>query len=148
MIPFAIKILTSPAFSLVTLLLGFLIGHRLSIGRDERQEFNNAAAFFREAFLPEITFLKHNVNIGNLGSSGDLSELLRFGYVHRHLKAFEIFRNYLSTKERTSIDKAWQKYCHHPDNPENLYFDQYSEKDMKIIALERIEGILKFAKHK
>jgi len=123
-----------------------------------RQEFNKAATDFRNAFLPEITFLKHNANIGNLGSSNDLSELLRFGYVHRHLKALEIFRNHLSTKDRTNIDKAWRKYCHRPDNSKILYFEQYSNKSadkirnneagLKKVALERIEAIIKFAEHR
>ncbi len=154
----AIEILTSPAFALVTLLFGFLIGHRLAIGRDKRNDFNKAATTFREAFLPELIFLKHNANIGNIGSSDDLSGLLGFGYIHRHLKALETFRNYLPTKERADIDKAWQKYCHHPDNPEIPYFQQYSNKstnstrnsevDLKKVVLERIEDIVKFAEHR
>ena len=43
MITIAIKILTNPFFSLITLLLGFLIGNRLAIGRDRRKEFNEVA---------------------------------------------------------------------------------------------------------
>ena len=155
MVTIAIKVFASPYFHFVTLLLGFLIGHRLNIGRDERQEFNNAAAFFRDAFLPEITFLKHNTNIGNLGSSDDLGELLRFGYIHRHLKAIEVFKSNLSIKKKASIDKAWKEYCCNPNKPDELYFEQYSakntgknEKEIRKLVLERIEEILKFAKHK
>ncbi len=154
----AIEILTSPAFPLITLFLGFLVGHRLSIGRDQRQEFNKAAAIFRDAFLPEITFLRHNANIGGLGSSNDLGELLRFGYIHRHLKALEIFKPYLLPKKRGDIDKAWQEYCCHPDNQNAPFFEQYSwkvankgkdyEKQLKILALNNIEKILEFAKPK
>ena len=40
MIDFFIGILTSPAFPIVTLLIGFLLGHYLTIGRDRRKEFN------------------------------------------------------------------------------------------------------------
>jgi hypothetical protein len=154
----AIEILTSPAFPLITLFLGFLVGHRLSIGRDQRQEFNKAAAIFRDAFLPEITFLRHNANIGGLGSSNDLDELLRFGYIHRHLKALEIFKPYLLPKKGEDIDKAWQEYCCHPDNQNVPFFEQYSwkvankgkdyEKQLKILALNNIEKILEFAKPK
>jgi hypothetical protein len=153
-----INILTSPAFPLITLLLGFLIGHRLSIGRDKRQEFNKAATIFREAFLPEITYLRHNANIGNLGSSTNLNELLFYGYVHRHLKALEIFKPNLSRKDRVGIDKAWKEYCCHPDNPKIPFFEKYSwmvankgkdyENELKTMALNRIENILKFAKTK
>lgn len=154
----AIEILTGPAFPLTTLLLGFLVGHRLSIGRDKRQEFNNAASLFRDAFLPEITFLKHNANIGSLGSSSDLGECLQFGYIHRHLKALEVFKPYLSPKNRIGIDRAWKEYCCHPDNPNIVFFEKYSwkvankgkdyEKQLKVIALDRVEKILGFAKPK
>ena len=137
----AIEIFTSPVFHLVTLLLGFLIGHRLAIGRDKRNDFNKAATIFREAFLPEIIFLRHNANITGSSSSNSVGESLSFGYLHRHLQAFEIFRCYLSAKERAGIDKAWQKYCYDANNWETLCFNKYSRK----VALERIEAILKFA---
>lgn len=123
-----------------------------------RQEFNKASTRFSNAFLPELIFLKHNAKISGCGSSNDLHEFLLAGYIHRHLEAIETFRSYLLTKERMDIDKAWQKYCHHPDNPEILYFEQYSIKstnkirnseiDLKKIALARIETIIKFAEHR
>ncbi len=138
----AIEFLTGPAFSLVTLLFGFLIGHRLAIGRDKRNEFSKAAATFRDAFLPEIIFLRHNANIPGSSASGDVGQKLSYGHLHRHLKAFEVFRDYLSTKKKAGLDKAWQKYCYNADNQKTLCFNQYSRK----VALERIEEILKFAK--
>lgn len=123
-----------------------------------RQEFNKASTKFRIAFLPELIFLKHNAKISGSASSNDLHEFLLAGYSHRHLEAIETYRSYLPTKERTDIDKAWQKYCHRPDNPEILYFEQYSNKstnsiqnskaDLKKVALERIEAIIKFAEHR
>lgn len=119
-------------------------------------EFNKAATRFQLAFYNELIFLKHNAIVGKMGSTDNLGECLFSGYVHRHLKAFEIFRNHLSVEDRAGIDKAWQKYCKHTDKPEMLYFEQYStknvskerEKELKDLALENIEGILKFAKHK
>jgi hypothetical protein len=119
-------------------------------------EFNKAAAEFRVAFLPEIIYLKHNAKITEAGSSTDLSEFLKYGYIHRHLKALETFKTYLSPQERTDIDKAWKEYCYNKDDPELLFFEQYftggvpkSEKETKqALALERIERILEFAKHK
>jgi hypothetical protein len=154
----AIEILTSPAFPLITLFLGFFVGHRLSIGRDQRQEFNKAAAIFRDAFLPEITFLRHNANIGSLGSGNDLCELLQFGYIDRHLKALEVFKPHLPPKKRKNINKAWQEYCCHQINSSIPFLEQYSwkvankgmdyEKQLKILALDRIEKILEFAESK
>ncbi len=87
---------------------------------------NNAATTFRDAFLPQLIFLKHNANIGNIGSTDELSGILQFGYIHYHLKAFEVFKNYLSAKERADIDKAWKQYCYNQDNPEILFLSNTS----------------------
>jgi hypothetical protein len=131
--------------------------HKNATDLTQRQEFNNAAAEFRNAFLYELIFLKHNACIPEGERTyTTLNEFLFAGYVHRHLKAVEIFRNHLSTKDRANIEKTWQKYCKRPDDPNVLYFEQYStknvsnerERELKELALERIEEILEFAKHK
>lgn len=128
--------------------------HNNTIDLMQRQEFNKAAVIFRAAFLPEIIFLKHNAKVTGTVSTDNLNEFLFAGYAHRHLKAFEVFRRYLTSEERAGIDKAWQNYCHYDIEGENEHFfamyagDKWEEKDTKILALERIEEILKFAKHK
>jgi hypothetical protein len=153
------------SFSLGALAGGIVIGianHYLSKSRDKESretiDFNKAADEFRNAFLPELAFLKHNVVIPeNERMYTTLAEYLQSGFINRHLKAFEIFRNYLSSKERKDIDKAWEQYCHDKDNSIALYYEQFeiegkkptdkieSEKEL---VLKRIEKILKFAKHK
>jgi hypothetical protein len=45
-------------FSIIAALIGFLMGHRFSIGRDRRQEFNQAANHFIKAFTEEIALAK------------------------------------------------------------------------------------------
>jgi hypothetical protein len=106
------SIITNPAFSIASLLIGFLLGHYLAIGRDKRNDFNKAAAIFREAFYPEIILLKHNVRVPDCRSYSDNpSEFLFAGYTLCHLKAFEVFRAYLSSKDKIGIDKAWKEYC-------------------------------------
>lgn len=152
------------SFSFGAIAGGIVIGianHYLSKSRNKEEreitEFNKAAFAFRDAFLQETTFLKNNTFIpGGERTYTTLNEYLFAGYVHRHLKSFEVFRKYLSSIEMAGIDKAWQKYCKHPDDPKVLYFEQYStknvskerEKELKDLALQRIEEILKFAKHK
>jgi hypothetical protein len=153
-----IEIITNPAFPIVTLLIGILIGHRLTLGRDKRQEFNKVATSFREAFLPELTYLEHNANTGDLGGSNDLCEILSAGYVHRHLNAYQVFREYLSHRERVKFEKAWRKYCYHQENPSTQFFEQYSwkiqgtgkdkENYYNQLALDRILDLLKFSKNK
>jgi len=110
---------------------------------EERRRFNEAAKTFQDALVPQLSFLKHNTNVGGIGSTDDISGLLRFGYVHYHLKAFEVFRGCLSAKKRVAIDKAWKKYCNFAQ-----YSDKNNKENMKTLAIERIEEILKYAKHK
>ena len=128
---------------------GIIIGfanHFLSKSRNKEMGriavYNKAATDFREAFLPEATFLKHNANIGGLGSSNDLKEILRDGYL-RHLKAFEIFKTYLTPKKRIAIEKKWEEYCNFAQ-----YSDKANEVELKKLALKHIEAILKFTEHK
>jgi len=153
------------SFSLGAIAGGIVIGianHFLSKSRNKEDrtiaEFNKAAKDFRDAFLPEVTFLKHNANIGGLGSSNDLFEILQFAYVHRHLKALDVFKTYLTANDRIAVDKAWKEYCYHSDNQNILFLEQYSwkvankgkdyEKRLKDVALSRIEKILQFAEPK
>jgi len=79
-------------------------------------------------------------------------ENLKAAYL-RHLEAITIFMDSLTTRQKTKVNTAWQTYCHHQDNKNELNFDQYSykasgktEKDiihLKALALERIEKLLK-----
>lgn len=151
--------LIAGGFVIVGAILGAYIGYYFSIRLMVKQEFNKAAIEFRNAFLYELIFLKYNACIPEGERTyTTLNEFLFSGYVHRHLKAFEIFRNHLPAKNRADIDKAWKEYCCHPDNQDIPFFEQYSwrvankgidyEKQLKDIALSRIEKILEFAKPK
>ncbi len=151
-------VLIAGGFAILGAIIGGWIGLRNALRLYHIAEFNKATIEFKNAFLPEITFLRHNANIGDLGNSSDLGELLQFGYINRHLRAFEIFRGNLSSNVRKSIDQAWQEYCCHPDNPNVPFFEQYSwkaigkgkssEEELKRLALNRIKKILGFAKPK
>jgi hypothetical protein len=126
------------------------LSHVFSEHRRRREDFNKAATEFRNAFVHELIFLRHNASIpGGERTYTTLNEFLQAGYIHRHLRAFEIFRDYLTTKERAGIDKAWKEYCHHPDT-NILWFEQYSWKAAnKVLAgkktvpkLGRVESCL------
>lgn len=156
--PYEIALIAG-GFTIIGVLLGAWVGYRNAIRIQRIVEFNKAATDFRNAFLRELIFLRHNASIpGGERSYTTLDEFLQAGYIHRHLRALEVFKDYLSARERSGIDKAWQEYCYHPDNPSILYFEQYSwmvankgkdyEKQLKNIAVDRIEKILEFAKPK
>ena len=123
-------------FTIIGVLVGGFIGYYFSTRLINRQDFNKAATEFRNAFIIQLNFLKYNVNFGS-GDTSNIGEYLKAHYVKSHLVAFEVFRNYLSTKERKAIDKAWVEYCN---------FNQYSNN--KDLALKNLEDVLKFAKHK
>jgi len=139
MITIAMKIVANHFFPLVTLLLGFLIGHRLNIGRDQRQEFNKAAATFRDAFRYEIAFLGYNTGINGAQSTDcSIAQFLRTGMVQRHTEALITFRNYLPPLQRRSIDKAWKEYQNQADSYQSI---PMPKKD-KVAALEMIDAFL------
>jgi hypothetical protein len=136
------------------------VSHQNTIDLIQRQAFNKAATEFKNIFLPETTFLKHEANIGGLGSGNKLHEVLRSGYL-RQLKAIEIFKDHLSVTDRESIHNAWDEYCHPKGIPQNknekrdFRFNDYSAiedkqgiEEAKKVAFQHIEGILNFAKHK
>ena len=155
------------SFSLGAIAGGIVIGianHYLSKSRNKEEreitEFNKAAAIFRDVFLPETTYLKHHANIGGLGNSNRFHEMLRTAYL-RQLKALEIFKDYLSVADRESIYCAWDEYCH----PKGVPTDENEKRDFRFndymsieeregtdkakeVALQKIEEILRFAKHK
>jgi len=155
--PYEIALIAG-GFTIIGVLLGAWVGYRNALKLHRITELNNAATLFRAAFLPDLIFLKHNAKVAGAGSTDDLSEFLFHGYVHRHLKALEVFRNYLSAKEKAGIDKAWREYYCHDANPNIPFFEQYSwkvankgkdyEKQLMALALSRIEKILEFAKPK
>lgn len=140
-----INILTSPVFPLATLLLGFLIGHRLAIGRDKQNEFNKAAVNFRNAFLPEISYLEHGIPLKKTGSTDQsVKWFLRTG-LSRHTEALCVFKVYLSNDDRSNINEVWNEY--------RTQCDSYDSKPMpdneKIAALREIYNVLnKFASFK
>lgn len=154
--PYEIAVIAG-SFTIIGALLGAWVGYRNALKIHSITQFNHAAGLFRNAFLPETTFLKHNANIGGLGSSNKLRELLRAGYL-RHLKALEIFKSYLSTTDRVTIDHVWDEYCHpngipqDPNEKRDFRFNEYMKIEesegadkAKEVALQKIHKILGFA---
>ncbi len=134
--------LIAGGFGIVGAILGAYIGYYFSIQLINRQDFNKAAAEFRNAFINQLNCLKSNVNTGS-GDTSNIGEYLHSHYVSYHLIAFEVFRNYLIPKERVAIDETWEKYCNFAQ-----YSDKNNEAKTKKLALKRLKDVLKFAKHK
>jgi len=148
-------ILSGFCLGLIGSSFGGWLSHRFAESRRRREEFEKAAIDFRNAFLPEMIYLKHNARVANAGSSKNLCEFLRHGYVHQHLSAFETFRMYLPPGDREKFEKAWKEYCQYdaPGEPESPFFEMYHEdtwdgRPTRELALERINRLLSFAEAK
>lgn len=118
------------------------ITHNNDIDLMRRQDFNKAAADFRNAFLPEISYLEHDIPLKKTGSTDQsIKWFLRTG-LSRHTEALCVFKAYLSSDERIRIDKAWNKYRTQSDN----YDSKPMPDEEKKAALQEIHNILnKFA---
>jgi len=99
----AIKVLTSPVFPLVTLLLGFLIGNRLAMGRDRRKEFNTASEEFRKIFTQALVDIRDENIPFDFYSIGKSSfKKLQVAYLN--------FRHFLKGIRHNQYDDAWNQY--------------------------------------
>ncbi len=149
-------VITTGLFTVLGVLIGALISYRNALSLYNITEHNKSVSEFRNAFLPEIIYLKHNARINGASTSNDVTEFLNFAYTHRHLRAYEIFRGTFAGKERESIDIAWKQYCYGKDNTEELYWNQYSSgkkqteevETTKQLLLKRIECLLEYAHYK
>ena len=116
---------------LITAFFASIIPRKLK----ERQRFNESATAFRDAFRHEIAFLGYNTGIkGAQSTDGSISQFLRTGMVHRHTEALIAFKKNLSSLQRRSIDKAWQKYQKQIDNYKAIpMFEKEKEEALEII---------------
>ena len=135
-------VLIAGGFTVIGALVGGWIGYKNALSIYNVTEFNKAAYELRNAFIIQLNFLKYSVNSGS-GDTSNIGEYLKTHYVKSHLIALEVFRNYLSTKERKAIDKAWSEYCNF-----NQYSDKNNQEAIRKLALKNLEDVLEFAKHK
>lgn len=119
----------------------------------KRQEFNQAAAAFREALLPERLLLdiRHAPEGSENKSAMDIIEPA----IQRHTEAMLRFIHYLPKWKQFCFTRAWNQYAHYKvkGEPDTPYLPMYAEgrwegRDTKELAVERIDRLLKFAKQK
>lgn len=159
------------SFSVGAVVGGVIVGtanHFLTKSRDKEyraiKEFNEAGKNLRNAFTPELAALRSPAS----DNPPDPYNLL-FGAFERHRIAVTEFRRFLKGRTQRDFDIAWQKYYSYndtedgeePNSPEVKgeisfeYLIKYGpgwenipEKVCRKRAVDNIENILKFAKHK
>ena len=115
--------------------------------------------FLYQSFSEKITFLEYgNPDNVQTFSKGKLNEYLAASWP-KHLEAINNLKPFLSNRKKRNLDKAWDMYCH----PDRVPGDQeqkrtnmfegyedlqacWGEKHARKVALEKINGILKYAK--
>ncbi len=142
-------IITHPAFSIIPTLIGILLGNYFAFGRDRRKEFNKAATDFRAAFNEETRFIDQTYAVDRAGK--DIPGVLAAA-AEKHEHALIIFKDFLSKRKRTNIEKAWKEYTGEEKLMGKYTFKQYATygkfKDagnIRKLALSRIEKLLKYA---
>lgn len=148
-----LQIIKNPAFGIVWGLIGFLIGNRLALGRDKRQEFNQAAAALREAFLPERLLL--DIRHAPKGSEDKSAFEIIEPAIQRHTEAMVRFLDHLPWWKKFFFTRAWNQYMHYkakgvPDTPFPAMYaeEKWEGKDTRKLAIKRIDKLLKFAQPK
>jgi hypothetical protein len=133
-------------FTIVGALIGVISSYWLSIHLFEKQQLLIATANFRAAFSNTIG----KMAIAQNDSSIDKRDLLSSTF-HELASAVETYRPFISSKDSTAYQDAWQKY-YMPDGKvsfTNYYLsieDQGIKRDCYALFTERINAILYFAK--
>ena len=96
-----LEIFYTPWGSALSVLIGYLIGHRLVVGRDRVARFNSAADKFRSALHPAVVYMR---------SEEGKKVSMPSEWIRQHDIAALEFRDYLSKRKRRAFDRDWQKY--------------------------------------
>ena len=121
--------------SVLTFLLGLVLGHWLAVVRDRRKELNNAAERFRSAFLPSIQLLR--------AGQQDVFTIITPGVIKDQERALIEFERFLTKAQRVALNAAWSKYSvgPHTTSPGSL-----NKRPSDIaVALTNIEAVLAYA---
>lgn len=146
------QIINHPLFNFFCGLVGFFLGNRLAIGRDKRNDFNKAAADFRNSFNETLLLLDPQSFIDKQGE--DTYSKLNKNIV-QHEKAASMFRHFLSKRRQKAFDNAWKEYCY-DDHDQNVKFLEKYASNGSVIknqkarekAYDRINKLMEFAKPK
>ena len=147
------QLLVGFALGLAGSTLGAFIAHRLTISRERRYKFNDAAAKFNGSFLNELRLLKR---FPSADGSNRASHILQIETLNKHEIAAMRFRQHLNRFEKIGFDKAWKEYagCDNESNdPQPGEYEPFTEntlngQNMMKKAIRRIETLLTFAKFK
>ena len=139
--------LITGGFTIAGVLIGGFVGYYFSSSLAKKQDFNKAAAEFRASFVEEQRLLDPN-SFADRASAGSASSILKKA-IHDHERAMIRFEPFVSKGDTEAYKKAWQQYAGN-----SQHFEQYTgdtaikKEEGRKLALDLINNLLKFAKHK
>ena len=146
------QIINYPLFSIACGLVGFLIGNRLAIGRDKRNDFNRAADIFRNTFNEPLLLLNPQSFIDKQGE--DTYSKLEKNIIKQEKIALE-FSQFLSKRKRKAFVRAWKEFCYDDNNHNIKFLEKYAShgsviknQKARTVAFDRINKLMEFAKPK
>ena len=139
--------------SILSLLLGIFIGHRLALGRDKRKELYEAGKVFRDSFVETQRLLEINPPVNPaIGNDWQKTIKLVRKYYQQHHSAVVKFEQHLPSGKKASFRNCWDQYrCYDRQNNCETFADyeceQMSEELKKRhIAISRIKKLLDFTR--
>jgi len=118
--------------SLIGLVLGAFLGHRLAIRRNNQKAFNEAAIEFKSKFLYALHLIDDgNPDVGVIGSE-----------YYTHDMAQRKFKLYLPKGKLKAFDCTWQKYKNWHDvrcnrSSEDVF---YGDNEPDYLAMRDLKG--------
>ncbi len=119
---------------------------------NERKKFIEKSDIFISAFDNELRFIDYSNNMDRVGK--DIPDILRTAY-DGHESAYLVFRKNLGWINKRRIEKAWKEYTGEDKCLGKPTFRQYTTDGIKNkikgndkLALNNLNAVLKFAKHK
>jgi len=140
--------------SIVAVLASFF-AHVFSKSRNRCKEFNQAAADFISAFIPELRFLDYRYSPERPPEIG-IHKTLSNAF-DRHEIAVIKFRPHLNRQECIGFDNAWDDYCGKKGDKQSgkPYFVEYAEPEgftrkdhAQKIYLKKLGRLITFAEPK
>jgi hypothetical protein len=127
--------------SLLGVLIGGLLGHRLALRRDRTSRLTAASQNFRLVFEPALVSLQ--------ATNEDPCRIL-YNFYPQMRAAVEEFERFLPASRRMKLRRAWIQFASHPAIPDAPHFEQYSKylgsvslaSQNRILAIERLKRLL------
>lgn len=106
---------TSLVVGLLTFLLGLLLGHRMTLWREHRKEFNEVAARIRVALKSRRSEPRPYVGTACKIDAADLERFERLLGGGKRAKFRRAWTNYQAERERTEQDSYGQAFYQNPE---------------------------------